>query len=398
MATAASALAAQGTVSAKTARSYIMRTTGPQPFFTQTFQTLQTYNIPKNIPLQQPLAFLHIRWQGRFTVATSFTALPPEFPQNILQQIQLRGTHATLGSLTPVQMSGATLFALNRIMGLRGNSIIINGVLQPELGSPMGLGNAAFLSTGGIGGAGIYDIQVNWTIPMGPYNVTDAEAVQYLYNAASWGQTLQLQIITADATAAGTTGAGTFTAFGSNSGSPTIDILTTYASLGPLKNSIAQAVCVRNVYQINSVLQANSTNVRLQLLQNQRTMNVVVKTGTLLAGTSPGVSVYATLSDGITEQNQLLVNNNPIRNLQYNSVSKEFYGSRANTHIPTGYFNSSFIDGFPASHAVSGFKGENLLGSAQFNQNANVVGANSANIGEVIQDMIYGEPVVAGQS
>jgi hypothetical protein len=398
MATAASALTTQGAVSAKTVRSYVMRTTGPQQYFTQSFATLQTFNISRNIPLNQPLAFLHIQFAGRFTVTTNFTAVSPEFPQNILQSIQLRGTHTSLGSLTPIQMSGASLFALNRIFGIRGNSIFINGVLQPELSSPMGLSNTFFTTTGGAGGTGVYDIIVNYTIPMGPYNVTDAEAIQYLYNAASWGQTLQLQIQTADQTACGTTGVGAFTAFGSTTGSPVINLLTTYASLGPLSNSIAQAVAVRNVYQINSVLQSNSNNVRLQLLQNQRTLNVVVKTGTILASTSAGVQVYATLSDSIIEQAQLYVNNNPIRNLQLNSVSKEFYGMRASTHIPTGYFNTSFIDGFPASHAVSGFKGENLLGGAQFNQNANVIGAAGANSGEVIQDMIYGEPVVAGQS
>lgn len=382
-------------MSARQIRSYLLRNTGPQQFFTQPFATLQTFNIPKNIPLNQPLVSLSMRWKGRFTVTTNFTDTAPEAPQNIIQQFQLRGTHNTLGALTPFQMSGATLFALNRLFGIRGNSVYITNaagqVREPDLGSPMGLG-AAFFSVAN----SPYDIDIQWTIPVYPYNVADSEIVEYLYNAASWGQTLQLQIITADQTAFGTTGVGTFSGFGSASGTPTIDLLTTYASLGPLQNSIAQAVCVRNVYNVSQILQANATNVRLQLLQNQRTMNVVQKTGTLKAGTSAGVSAFATLSDTITEQTQLVVNNNQIRNLQYNDVTKEFYGSRMDTVQPQGYLGISFVDGQPANHAVSAFKGDRLPGSAQFNINTNVVGAAASNAGEVIQDMIYGEPVVAG--
>src|SRR5271163_4982759 len=382
----------------KQVASYLMRTTGPQQYFTQAFATLGTFNIPKNIPLDQPLAFLHVRFRGRLTVTLTFSALPPEAPQNIIQQIQLRGTHATLGSLTPFQMSGADAFALARVYNVRGNSLFVTNssgtyALQPELGSPMGLGNAFFAS-----GTSPYDIEINYVIPMGPYNVGDSEYVKYLYNSASWGQTLQLQIITADTSAFGSPGTGTFSAYGSASGSPSIDILVNYASLGKLRNAISQAVVVRSLYPISSALQANGNQVRLQLLQNQRTMAVILKTGTLLAGTSAGVSVFGTLSDFITDQEQLTVNNNPIRNLQYHTVTKEFYGWRNSTHLPQGYQLISFIDGNQNCHAVSAFKGERLPGSAQFNLIANIIGATGTNTGEVIQDQIFGEPVVAGEA
>jgi hypothetical protein len=172
----------------------------------------------------------------------------------------------------------------------------------------------------------------------------------------------------------------------------------TYASLGPLANSINQAVAVRNVYTINSVLQSNGNMVRLQLLQNQRTLSVVQKTGTLLAGTSAGVSVFGTLSDTITEQTILRVNNNPIRNLQFNDVTSEFYGVRANTTQPQGYLAILFNDHNPVMNAQSAFKGDQLQGSAQFDIASNIVGAAGSNTGEIVQDMIYGEPQVAGAS
>jgi len=65
---------------------------------------------------------------------------------------------------------------------------------------------------------------------------------------------------------------------------------------------------------------------------------------------------------------------------------------------PTGYKNISFVDGFPASHDQTAMKGDMLSPGAQFDIATNVVAANAANGGEVIQDMIYGEPVIAGQS
>jgi hypothetical protein len=389
-------VASTTTLTPKQVESYVMRTTGPQQFFTQNFATLGNFNIPKPIPLQQPLAFIEIRWKGRIVIAgANYTSTAPEALQNILQQVRLVGTHNVLGQLTPIQMSGATLFAMNRLFNPQGNLVIINGVAQPSLTKPMGYAAATF------GNTGTYDVQIFWTVPVFPYGVPDRQAIQYLYNAAAWGQTLQLQITTGDLTSFGTPAGMTtvaFSAFGTGGGSPAIDINLTYASLGPLANSINQAVVVRNVTTINSQLQSNANQVRLALLQNQRTMNVIQKTGTLLAGTSAGVSVFGTLSDAITEQTILRVNNNPIRNLQYNDVTAAFYGYRFQTVMPTGYLPISFVDSDPAANSFAAFKGDQLTGSAQFDIAANVVGAAGSNQGEIIQDMIYGEPQVAGQS
>lgn len=382
-------------------KQYIMRTTGPQQFFTQTFSTLSTFNIPKNIPLLLPLAHIIIQFHGRITVGTSFTAgVSPEAPQTLLQQVQIKGTHSTLGFLTPVQMSGASLFAMNRLFGNRGNaffSTTASGVqtLQPELTSPMGIGTAFYSTTGG-DGSGHYDTDIFWVIPTYPYGVADADALLYLWNAQAWGQTLQMQLTTGDQTSIGTTGAATFTAYGSNSGSPVINILLDYVQMSALQNSVWQAVSVKNVYTINSVLQSNANNVRLQLLQNQRTANVVLKTGTLLGSTSAGVSVFGSLSDAICEQTQIYANNNPIRNLQVNMCSKEFYAQRFNGGLIQGYLPISFVDSWPAINPHLAYKGEKLPGGAQLEVRSNVVGAAGTNQGEVIQDMIYGAPVVAG--
>lgn len=398
----------------KVVQSYLMRTSGPQPYFTQPYASLSTFNIPKNIPLQLPLSHIIIRWKGRMTTTAAFVP-SPEAPQNILQRVQLQGTHASLGFLMPIQMSGASLFMMNKILSGSGwssgvyitNATLATAATTGVRVNQQGQQNVGLANAGGTnvyynaptwGAASTaYDMQIFWVIPVYPYGVPDGAAVQYLYNAAAWGQTLQLQITTADQTAFNTTAANApFTAFGSASGSPAIDIMTVYAQLGPLRNSIAQAVNVRNSYSINSILTSNANSQRLQLLQNQRTQNVIVKTGTSLAGTSAGVSAFGTLSDTILEQTYLRLNNNPIRNLQYNDATKEFYGYRFGTVLPQGYLNISFEDSQPLPNVFSGLRGERLPGSTQFDVASNVVGAAGTNIGEVIQDMIYGEPVVVG--
>lgn len=391
---------AQPRLTGKQIRSYLMRTTGPQQYYVQPWSDLTQFNIAKNIPLNQPLAFLHITLEGRLTLDASGGYTPlPEAPQNLLQLVRLQGSHAKLGSLALINMSGATLFALNKILSQRGNSICIsdNGGslnrIDPLDQFPTGLTAAQFGTA-----SHAYDFQVFWTVPVFPYGVSDDQAVQYLLNAAAWGQTLQLQLTTGDVTSLGAAKAhATLSAFGSASGSPSININLTYVSLGPLAASINQAVSVKNSYSIAGQLSSVQNQVRLQLLQNQRTLNVLTKTGTQQTGTSAGVVVYATLSDAILQQNQVRVNNNPVRNLQFNEVTKEFYGLRGNTVMPQGYLNISFSDGEPTPNSFAGFKGEQLPGSAQFDIAANVISSPANVTGEVVQDMIYGEPVVAGQ-
>ena len=372
--------------------SYIMRTTGPQQFFSYPHVDNQNFNVPKNIPLNQPLAYLHMQWSGRIVIGVAnYTSVSPESLLNVIANFKLNGTHSALGNQTPFNLSGANLFKIQKLFNIRGNSIYVNGVRLSDDVLSNGIPTTTF------GNVGTYDVQVNWTIPVFPLGLNDQQAILYSYNAAAWGQTLQLTIQSGDKTSFGVPAGGTivtFSAFGTGAGSPTINLLTTYISLGGFQNSVAQAVKVLNDISIGAVLTAAATTTRLALLQNQKTTAIVQKTGTSQASTVG--TVYATLSDSIVEQTIVRLNNNPLRNLLLNSVSKEFYGFRMNTVQPLGYLGVFFDDGNPTPNSWTALQGQNFPGGAQFDVAANVVGAAATNIGDIIQEYIIGTPVVAG--
>jgi hypothetical protein len=385
-----------------------LRTSGPEYFFTQALTTPgvtpSTFAIPKFLAMVRPMGFMHFRWKGRIVIGVAaITNISPEAPQNIIQRLTVKGTHASLGNVTLYDGSGATLFAMGRAFGVRGNSVYINGVRQPEFqgGTTVAISGGGASGTGTaatFGATGTYDLEIFYTLPFFPYFVPDSQASLFLLNPAAWGQTINITLYTADQTAFGTQGTATFvfTSFGSGSGAPAVDIYTTFVQLGDFRNSIQQGVVTRNVSPVSSVLTTAGTQVRIIQLQNQRTTAVVLKTGTTLAGTTAGVLSFGTLSESITEQVTIQVDNKLLRNLQNNDMTKEFYGFREETVQPIGYLGIPFDDGTPSNNAFAGYRGDKLPPGAQFNLLGNIANPAGTNTGEVVQEMILGEPVVQG--
>jgi hypothetical protein len=377
--------------------SKTMRTSGPQQFDTEVFPLVAgAINVQKNIPLLQPLAHLMIRLKGRLTVTANITDAPPEAIMNLFSQIKIFGNHTALGAETPFQMTGEMAHALPLLLD-RAKGILamlkINGTYFTLNDIAKGTITPTFFTAAG----SPYDFEVWWLIPTYPFGCTDFNAMQYLWDARSWGQTLQIQLQTRDASATGafgTTGTKTLSAFGSGAGNPTVDINVDYANLSPaIDASIAKAVVVRVSQFISSIVQtAAGSGTRLLLLQNKKTLNVLVKTGTIETGSN---NVYATLSDSILEQTILQKNSTPIRNLQFNDVTDVFYQFRdARTHMP-GHLLLSLSDGEPANNPHAALRANEWSASTQFNLASQVVGASASNIAEALQEYVDGEPVIA---
>lgn len=375
-------------------RRYTGRYTGPQQFDNFAFAALATRVVPKPIPLPQPLSHMMIEWKGRIVIGVAnYTSVDPESILNVIQNIRWTGTHLQLSNQTPWNGPFATLFKLMKLYGVKGNDVYINGVRLTDDTLSNGIPTATF------GNTGTYDIDIICTVPVYPFGVDDAQAMLYFYNEQAWGSTLQVQYSLGDLTAFGVPGTATVTysAFGSGSGVPSVNISLVYGSLGPLAGRVGQAVCVRNWQAINTVLQANTSTIRLVLLQNQRTLNCVTKTGTLGAGRTAGIYVLSALSDTILEQTILRKNNTQIRNLFNNSTTKAFYGFRMQTVQPIGYLGLFFDDGYSQTNAFSAYEGDNpavLPAGAQFDIASQIVGAAGTNTGEVIQEYLVGHPVV----
>lgn len=367
------------------------RNQGPEFFTSLTWVPLQLAQINKNVNLNRPLERFTIRWDGRITIAVAnYTAVFPESLQNLIQQIKISGTHTTFGSVTPIQLTGADVFAWPALFKTRGCSIWINGVRVNPLGVPNGLPLATF------GNIGTYDITVYWDLPLVPVLPVAAKlnAVPFLFQSQDWADTLQIQLAFADATALGTPGTATtvFSAFGSGAGTPTVSIYTNYEILGALADKITTAVTVRSIQQVpqGNITGAVSNMIKLAQLQKYKTLNVVLKSGLLATATSAGVSVFSSLSDAIFEQTQIRVDNKPVRNNSSNTTYKEYlaYAFDAISQ-PQGYLPMTFIDSLNPRTA---FDGDKVSGGSAFEVDSQVLVGNAQNFAEVIQEYFQGTP------
>ena len=369
------------------------RNQGPEFFYQAAWVPLQTVQIPKNVNLNRPLERITIRWDGRIVIAgANMSAVFPEALQSLIQQVQLQGQHRVYGALVPIQLTGSDIFAWPSLFRTTGCSIIINGVRVNPLGVPNGLPAATF------GNTGTYDISVFWDIPLTPVVPAAAKlnCVPFLYQQSDWGDTLNLQLIFGDASSLGTQGGGgsaTFSAIGSGSGSPQFYVYTNYEILGVLANQLTTAVTIRAIQQVpqGNITAISANLAKIAQLQKYKTLNVVLKSGLLAAGTSAGVQVYSALSDSIFEQTQIRVDNKAIRNNLSNATFKEYlrFAFEAE-HQPQGYLPMSFLDG--SLNPRTAFPGDQVSAGSTYEVDSQIVSGNGANYAEVIQEYFQGTP------
>ena len=374
--------------------SLLGRNQGPEFFFQQPWTALNNVVIPKAINLNRPLERIMLDWQGRIAVGTAnISPVFPESLQNLIQTIKLTGTHAAFKALTPINLTGADAFAWPKLFKPRGNSTYVNNALADNLGIPAGFpAGTGFLGTTG---GSPYDTEIIWNIPLTPVLPVAAKVnlVPFYYQQKDWGDTLQMFMTFADATALGTLGTAvvTFTSFGSGAGTPQLFLFTNYEILGALAESISSAVVIRNTQNVpqSQITSAAATLQRLQLLQKQKTTNVLLKSGTLASGTSAGVSVYATLSDAIFQQTQLVVDNKPVRNNFLNSAYKDYQAYSFDARWPQGYLDFSFID---SMNTLTAYPADQLAGGSVFELDSQVLTGGASNFAEIIQEQYLGVP------
>lgn len=385
--------------------SLLGRNQGPEFFFQQPWTALNNVVIPKAINLNRPLERVHMVWQGRIAVGTAnISPVYVESLQNLIQTFKLTGTHAAFKALTPINLTGADAFAWPKMFKARGSSIYVTSPtvnagapsLADNLGIPAGfLGGTGFLGTTA---GSPYDAEIHYDIPLTPVLPVAAKVslVPFYYQQKDWGDTLQIFLTFADATALGTLGTAvvTFTSFGSGAGTPQLFLLTNYEILGALAESISSAVVIRNTQNIpqSQITGASATLQRLQLLQKQKTTNILLKSGALAAGTSAGVSVYSTLSDIIFQQTQVIVDNKPVRNNFLNAAYKEYAGYSFDARLPQGYLPFSFID---SMNPLTAYPADQLAGGSVFELDSQVLTAGGTNFAEVIQEQYLGVPAAS---
>jgi hypothetical protein len=386
-----------GQLTVRQVASLLGRNQGPEFFFQQPWTALNNVVIPKAINLNRPLERVHTVWQGRIAITVAnMTPIFAESVQNLIQTFKLTGTHAAFKAITPINLTGADAFAWPKLFKPRGASIYVNGALSDNLGIPAGFpAGTGFLGTTA---GSPYDTEIHYDISLTPVLPVPAKVslVPFLYQQKDWGDTLQLFLTFADSTALGTAAGSTttFTAFQSGAGTPQVFLFTNYEILGALAESISSAVVIRNTQNIPqaNITSAASTLQRLQLLQKQKTTNILLKSGALAAGTSGGVTVYSTLSDLIFQQTQVIVDNKPIRNNFLNAAYKEYAGYSFDARLPQGYLPFSFID---SMNPLTAYPADQLAGGSVFELDSQVLTGGATNFAEVIQEQYLGVPAAS---
>lgn len=369
--------------------SIALRNQGPELLDTIQFTALGQPFMHQNVNLNRPLASFDIVWRGRVVIAgANYTVISAEAPMNIIQEMILKGTHTRYNAQTPIDLTGAMAFAWPRLFGLRGSVCYINGVRQPFPDAP-------YQQVGGtFGNIGTYDIEIHYNIPVGPFMPFSSKGslIPFMYYQADWRDTLMWQFKFGDQTSFGTPAGATtvtFSGFGSGAGSPQVFVEANYEILGPLEKMVSSALVIRNSQVLTNPITTTGNNQLIQLLQKLQTANVVLKAGSILAGTSAGVQVFSTLSDLILDQTQIIVDTKPVRNVTNNFAQKEYAGLCYRTIMPQGFLNFPFTEG---GSPLTRYRADLLSGGAQFKIVSSILSTGAQQALETVQEEFIGDP------
>jgi hypothetical protein len=348
---------------------------------------------PNPLNIRRPISDLLIRLRYRVAVAAAnYVAVGAEAPANILQRIQLSGSHKQFGAQTLWNSRGDTAFVYPRMFNMTGGVLLINDVLASNPGQPV---TSPFLGTTA---GSPYDVEQIWHLPLTPFlgigTQIKRQLAAFMLQAADWGDSLQLSLSFGDKSAFGnSTGATvTFSGYG-GSGNPTVEVHAVYGILGALRDAFngRGGVCIRNETTLNTFT-ALATNTRLQQLQKRVTTNLLVKSGIIETTLqSAGVMTFASLSDRQLDATQVVQDSKPIRNNSANLVSKSWLARQFGVNQPAGYFLISFVD---TGNVLTALRGDQLDSGTQLDLTSNVLTASANNRQTVLAETVIGGPYV----
>jgi hypothetical protein len=399
----------------------ITRDQGPEKEQTLTFAALTQVSTPTSLRTDRKIKWLDFHFRGRVLngatgptlrtgplllngifANTGYTAPAAATNSNIvfslIQQITVRGQHLKYGSQTVIQMRGeaiAEYLALMLPNYVPQYSVAQNGGALLKFG-PLDVTAAHF-----------NDIDFVLPVPLYPPDISSADSVMYCIHGPDWPGNFYVDVLFADGTALATANAPvTFTAFGSSTGSPTLDILSERPLLGKdYMSSIRGAITFRITFTSQPQAQVSTgggTGVKLSDLQvGKDTSRIFLKTGVQGTGESAGVIAYGSLSDLITTNTVIALDS---RNLRFQGtngdpVLQDYMARMWYRWIPAGYRMIDFISntGMGPANPKSAFGSSQLTAARKFELDSDVVAA-ANQIAEVVQEMLLGAPGITSAS
>jgi hypothetical protein len=380
----------------------VTRDQGPEFEQTLTFAPLTQVQTPTSLRTDRKIKWLQLHFRGRITnggTGPTYRTGPSLLGANnsnivfsLIQQVQVLGQHLKYGAQTVFSMRGeaiAEYLALMLPNYIPQYTVSANGGAATRFGA---LSSTADQTN---------DIEFNLPIPLFPPDVSSADAVLHCIHGPDWPGNLFVSLLFADGTALATANPPTtFSAYGSSSGSPTVDITSERPLLGKDYMAAIRSVITYHITQSQQPTQAvqsgGGTGQTLLTLQvGKDTARIFIKAGTQGANESAGVVAFGSLSDGILTRTFFSLDSRALRfqNSNNDAALQDYMGRSYGRFIPTGYKMIDFISGpgTGAANPKASFGSSQLTAARKFEVDADIVAA-SNQISEVTQVMLLGQP------
>jgi hypothetical protein len=311
---------------------------------------------------------------------------------SLIQQIQILGQHLKYGAQTMFSMRGESLAEM---LALMLPNYIPQYTVAPNGGAPVRFGALDVTASH------YNDIEFNLPVPLFPTDVSGADSVMYCIHGPDWPGNLFVSLLFADGTALATANPPvTFSAYGSNSGSGTVDILSERPLLGKDYMAAIRSVLTYHITQsqqpTNAVQSNGGTGVDLLDLQvGKDTARIFCKFGTQGANESAGVVAFGSLSDLICTRTFFSLDSRALRfqNTNDDAALQDYMARSFGRFVPIGYKQLDFISGpgTGAANPKAAFGSSQLTAARKFQVNGDVTAA-SNQIAEITQVMLLGAP------
>jgi hypothetical protein len=352
----------------------------------------QEVGLVNRIPLDKPIWGMLLETRYRIVTTGSMTAINAEGAVNFLQRIRVVGTHKRFGTRELVNLTGASLWELEKKYSF--------GISPPISTAPTNVVLAA--------GAGTYDVTFVVPVPLVPRGVPKLQQMLFLVRNDEWA-TFDLYVTFGDITAIGNV-APTTAVFSDAGGGgvPRVRVSVIRSILGEARGLIQPAILRRQFLPLTTVLtSSNLTDSPIQDLDvGFKVLSYMIKTGTSTAAPTAGVRSFLSLSDGIVTRPKIKLDNvvikdavSPITARTYSLLESGFGGTFGNapgsegasataSNPDQGYHFLEFCEGHDLNTA---FRGDMLNRSNKLQYAGDVTVAASQQ-GEVIEEMLEGEP------
>lgn len=360
----------------------------------------QVVQLSQVVDLSLPVRGFRLSYKGRCVVGTTgMASTTPEGFLNMLSSIIIQGTNARQkGNLTLWNIDLASLYGFQHLIssGRSAYYSINSGSGETQVSTPA---TPWPTDNNPTGSTGTYDYRIVVDLPFYPF----AEQAfgehphwvpGFLVRNEEWKDSMQLSftfVASPGGAVAGPLGTGasgttlTFTAYGSGSGTPVLDVYSLPIIMGnDLKDQVLPGVLSRTSQSINTILQSAGSNVTLMNMQKQPTTRVFIKSG---VGTAP--PAFASLNDtNITALGILLGANRNVRNIVDWYAHKALAYDDYQRNFIQGYVELDFMD---SGNPDSAYPGQDIGDGSTFQLAANVAGLTNAQ-GLILQEQTLHTP------